>query len=65
MDLGRILEQAQGDEVVMDIPGYQFTTKDMIIFILAIGKVMLIILLFIVCKSRQAKQGRLRMKWIE
>nr|QBS46643.1 P6 protein [Raspberry vein chlorosis virus] len=64
MDLGRLLDQVQGDEVILDVPGYQFTAKDMIIFILAVGKVMLIILLFIVCKSRQAKQGKLRMKWV-
>ncbi|DBA36944.1 TPA_asm: P6 [Artemisia alphacytorhabdovirus 2] len=52
------------NDFAFDIPGYDLDTKDLIIFALAIGKILLLILFIMACKARRRSASKLHLKWV-
>ncbi|DBA37244.1 TPA_asm: P6 [Zea alphacytorhabdovirus 1] len=52
------------EDFTFDIPGYDYDRRDLVIFVLALLKALLIIALIIVCKSRRKSGSKLHMKWV-
>ncbi|DBA36952.1 TPA_asm: P6 [Artemisia alphacytorhabdovirus 3] len=64
MAITDLFPDMNAEEYLFEIPGYDMDKKDMIIFALAVGKIILIIITIILCKSRRNKPSKLHMKWI-
>lgn len=64
MDLGQLASSIAGDDVVVELPGYGVTYKDLIIFVLAIFKLVLLVVVFVLYKTKINKKGQLHMKWV-
>ncbi|QED42816.1 protein 6 [Medicago cytorhabdovirus A] len=57
------LKRLTDDEVAFEIPGYDVTTKDMLIFVMAVCKVILLIIVYILFKTRMRQPGKMRIRW--
>nr|UYO72599.1 putative P6 protein [Strawberry crinkle virus] len=61
----QVLNDIGENEINFDIPGFNVgDKKDLIIMVMLITKVALIAILFILCKTRRGRPGRLMMRWI-
>ncbi|AWK49439.1 putative P6 protein [Cytorhabdovirus fragariarugosus] len=61
----QVLKDVGENEINFDIPGLNVRDKkDLIIMVMLITKVALITILFILCKTRRGRPGRLMMRWI-
>ncbi|DBA37020.1 TPA_asm: P6 [Ficus alphacytorhabdovirus 1] len=52
------------DDIGLEVPGWgTYSQKDIAIMIMAIIKIILVIIIYIMCKSRRGP-GKIRFKWV-